>query len=416
MIFKNSKLFANELDQNDPLKSFRDQFYYPKDKNGEEVLYLCGNSLGLQPKSVRPLVEMELNVWEKDGVLGQHGRWEKFHEKLMANSARLVGAIPSEVVVMNALTVNINLLLISFYQPTKNRHKIIIEKGAFPSDQYAVESHFHLHGYDPKDSLIELTPRTGETTLRTDDIVNTINDVGEELATIIMGGVNYYTGQAFDMETITKAGKSVGAFVGFDLAHAAGNIDLNLHDWNVDFAAWCTYKYLCAGPGAPSGIFVNKKHHHWTGPRLVGWWGQNKQTRFDMGPDFDPIKTVEGWQISNAPVLGMAPLLASMQIYDDVGMIVICDKSKIMTGYMEFLLKENLPEINIITPNDPNQRGCQLSLVIPGGKAIFESISQKGVVCDWREPNVIRVAPHPLYNQYSEVYNFVQIILHTILG
>ena len=416
MIFKNSKLFANELDQNDPLKHYRDQFYYPKDENGEEVLYLCGNSLGLQPKSVRSFVEMELNVWEKDGVLGQHGRWEKFHEKLMENSARLVGAIPSEVVVMNALTVNINLLLISFYQPTINRHKIMIEKGAFPSDQYAVESHLHLHGFDPKDSLIELTPRTGETTLRTDDIVNTINDVGEELATIIMGGVNYYTGQAFDMETITKAGKSVGAFVGFDLAHAAGNIHLNLHEWNVDFAAWCTYKYLCAGPGAPSGIFVNKKHHHWTGPRLVGWWGQNKQTRFDMGPEFDPIQTVEGWQISNAPVLGMAPLLASMQIYDDVGMIAICDKSKKMTGYMEFLLKENLPEINIITPNDPNQRGCQLSLVIPGGKAIFESITQKGVVCDWREPDVIRVAPHPLYNQYSEVYNFVQIILHTILG
>lgn len=416
MIFKNSKLFANELDQNDPLKPYRDQFYYPKDENGEEVLYLCGNSLGLQPKSVRSFVEMELNVWEKDGVLGQHGRWEKFHEKLMANSARLVGANPSEVVVMNALTVNINLLLISFYQPTINRHKIMIEKGAFPSDQYAVESHLHLHGFDPKDSLIELTPRTGETTLRTEDIVDTINDLGEELATIIMGGVNYYTGQAFDMETITKAGKSVGAFVGFDLAHAAGNIHLNLHEWNVDFAAWCTYKYLCAGPGAPSGIFVNDKHHHWTGPRLVGWWGQNKQTRFDMGSDFDPIQTVEGWQISNAPVLGMAPLLASMKIYDDVGMIAICDKSEKMTGYMEFLLKENLPEINIITPNGPNQRGCQLSLVIPGGKAIFESITQKGVVCDWREPDVIRVAPHPLYNQYSEVYNFVQIILHTILG
>ena len=416
MIFKNSKLFANELDQNDPLKPYRDQFYYPKDENGEEVLYLCGNSLGLQPKSVRSFVEMELNVWEKDGVLGQHGRWEKFHEKLMENSARLVGAIPSEVVVMNALTVNINLLLISFYQPTINRHKIMIEKGAFPSDQYAVESHLHLHGFDPKDSLIELTPRTGETTLRTEDIVDTINDLGEELATIIMGGVNYYTGQAFDMETITKAGKSVGAFVGFDLAHAAGNIHLNLHEWNVDFAAWCTYKYLCAGPGAPSGIFVNEKHHHWTGPRLAGWWGQNKQTRFDMGSDFDPIQTVEGWQISNAPVLGMAPLLASMKIYDDVGMIAICDKSEKMTGYMEFLLKENLPEINIITPNGLNQRGCQLSLVIPGGKAIFESITQKGVVCDWREPDVIRVAPHPLYNQYSEVYNFVQIILHTILG
>ena len=416
MIFKNSKLFANELDQNDPLKPYRDQFYYPKDENGEEVLYLCGNSLGLQPKSVRSFVEMELNVWEKDGVLGQHGRWEKFHEKLMANSARLVGANPFEVVVMNALTVNINLLLISFYQPTINRHKIMIEKGAFPSDQYAVESHLHLHGFDPKDSLIELTPRTGETTLRTEDIVDTIIDLGEELATIIMGGVNYYTGQAFDMETITKAGKSVGAFVGFDLAHAAGNIHLNLHEWNVDFAAWCTYKYLCAGPGAPSGIFVNDKHHHWTGPRLVGWWGQNKQTRFDMGPEFDPIQTAEGWQISNAPVLGMAPLLASMKIYDDVGMIAICDKSEKMTGYMEFLLKENLPGINIITPNGHNQRGCQLSLVIPGGKAIFESITQKGVVCDWREPDVIRVAPHPLYNQYSEVYNFVQIILHTILG
>ena len=415
-MYENTRSFADLEDQRDPLRSYREKFHYPKNEKGENVIYFCGNSLGLQPKSVRSFIEKELALWEKDGVLGQHSRWEHFHERLTHLTAHIVGAKESEVVVMNALTVNLHLLLVSFYQPNNKRNKIVIEKGAFPSDQYAIKSQIKYHGFDPKDCLIEIEPKHDSKILETKDIIDTILQVGDELATILFGGVNYYTGQAFDIKSITETGKTVGAFVGFDLAHAAGNIDLNLHDWNVDFAAWCTYKYLCAGPGAPSGIFVNEKHHHWTGPRLAGWWGQNKQTRFDMMPDFDPIQTVEGWQISNAPVLGMAPLLASMKIYDDVGMIAICDKSEKMTGYMEFLLEENLSEINIITPNDPNQRGCQLSLVIPGGKAIFESISQKGVVCDWREPDVIRVAPHPLYNQYSEVYNFVQIILHTILG
>ena len=407
MIYENSQSFAEQLDQNDPLRSYREKFHYPKNENGKDVIYLCGNSLGLQPKSVRSFVEKELFVWEKEGVMGQHGRWEKFHERLTQSSAKLVGAKPSEVVVMNALTVNIHLLLISFYQPTEKRKKIMIEKGAFPSDQYAVESQIKLHGFDPNEWLIELGPRVGETTLRTEDILQSITKTGDELATIIIGGVNYYTGQAFDMQAIAKAGQSVGAYVGFDLAHAAGNLLLELHEWNVDFAAWCTYKYLCAGPGAPSGVFIHVLHHDWSGSRLAGWWGQNKQTRFDMGPEFDPIQTAEGWQISNAPVMGMAPLLASMEIFEDVGMVEIREKGDKLTGFLEFLLKENFPQVSIITPED---RGCQLSLVIPGGRSIFETISEKGVVCDWREPDVIRVAPHPLFNTFSEVFRFVKIL------
>ncbi len=407
MKFENTRLFAEQLDQNDPLISYREKFHYPINENGNEVLYLCGNSLGLQPKSVRFFVEKELAVWEKEGVLGQHGRWEKYHERLIDSSARLVGANPSEVVVMNALTVNLHFLLISFYQPTSTRNKIMIEKGAFPSDQYAVESQIKLHGLDPKKCLIELTPKEGEKTLQTENILQAIEDNSGELATILLGGVNYYTGQAFDMKTLTEAGQKVGAFVGFDLAHAAGNLVLELHDWNVDFAAWCTYKYLCAGPGAPSGVFIHVRHHDWSGSRLAGWWGQNKQTRFDMGPEFDPIQTAEGWQISNAPVMGMAPLLASMEIFEDVGMVEIREKGDKLTGFLEFLLKENFPQVSIITPED---RGCQLSLVIPGGRSIFETISEKGVVCDWREPDVIRVAPHPLFNTFSEVFRFVKIL------
>ena len=398
------------MDQDDPLGSYQDKFHYPKNDNKENVIYFSGNSLGIQPKSVRKYVEKELNVWEREGLLGQHSRWENFHERLIENTARLVGAQPSEVVVMNALTVNIHLLLVSFYQPNENRKKIIIEEGTFPSDQYAIKSQIKFHGFDPQDTLIELSPRKGEDTLRTKDILAAVRDINEELATVILGGVNYYTGQAFDMQSITKAGHKAGAFVGFDLAHGAGNLEMNLHDWNVDFAAWCSYKYLCAGPGSPAGIFIHKIHHHWTGPRLTGWWGHNKNTRFKMGPDFDPIQTAEGWQISNAPVMGMAPLLAAMEIFDEVGMAAIRVKSEKLTGFLEYLIAKNLPAVAIITPVNPAERGCQLSLVVPEGKNTYEKILKKGVVCDWRKPDIIRVAPHPLFNRYTEVYDFVELL------
>jgi len=410
MTFENSRSFAKTLDQDDPLGSYREKFHYPKNETKENVIYFSGNSLGIQPKSVRKYVEKELYVWEREGLLGQHSRWENFHERLIETTAKLVGARPSEVVVMNALTVNIHLLLVSFYQPNENRKKIIIEEGTFPSDQYAIKSQIKIHGFDPQDTLIELSPRKGEDTLRTKDILAAVRDINEELATVILGGVNYYTGQAFDMQSITKAGHKAGAFVGFDLAHGAGNLEMNLHDWNVDFAAWCSYKYLCAGPGSPAGIFIHKIHHHWTGPRLTGWWGHNKNTRFEMGPDFDPIQTAEGWQISNAPVMGMAPLLAAMEIFDEVGMAAIRVKSEKLTGFLEYLIAENIPAVAIITPVNPAERGCQLSLVVPGGKNTYEKILKKGVVCDWRKPDIIRVAPHPLFNRYTEVYDFVELL------
>ena len=402
------------MDQDDPLGSYRDKFHYPKNYKKEKVIYFSGNSLGIQPKSVRKYVEKELYVWEKEGLLGQHRHWENFHERLIKNTARLVGAEPPEVVVMNALTVNIHLLLISFYQPSETRNKVIIEQGAFPSDQYAIKSQIKFHGLDPRKVLIELSPRKGEIKLRTKDILSAIRDVNEELATIIMGGVNYYTGQAFDLKSITKAGHKAGAFVGFDLAHGAGNLEMNLHDWGVDFAAWCSYKYLCAGPGSPAGIFIHKTHHNWTGPRLTGWWGHNKSTRFEMGPDFDPIHTAEGWQISNAPVIGMAPLLAAMEIFDEAGMAAIRHKSEKLTGFLEYLITENLPAISIITPEKLAERGCQLSLVAPGGENTFQKIREKGVVCDWRKPDVIRVAPHPLFNRYTEVYDFVKLLKQSL--
>ena len=415
MTYKNSRIFAETLDQDDPLGAYREKFHYPKNKNDNDLIYFSGNSLGLQPKSVRTFVENELDVWEKKGLLGQHSRWKNFHERLLENTARLVGGDSSEVVVMNALTVNIHFLLISFYQPTETRKKIMIEKGAFPSDQYAIKSQIEFHGLSPLDTLIELTPREGESILRTEDIIEAIKDANQELATVIFGNPNYYTGQVFDMQAITNVGHDVGAFVGFDLAHGTGNLVMNLHDWDVDFAAWCSYKYLCAGPGAPGGIFIHKRHHDWTNHRFAGWWGQNKETRFNMGPDFDPIKTAEGWQVSNAPVMGMAPLLAAMDIFDEVGMNAIRKKSEKLTGFLEYLVIKILPEVTIITPENSTERGCQLSLVVPGGKKIFDDLSNRGVVCDWRNPDVIRVAPHPLFNRYTEVYDFV-IMLKQILA
>ena len=410
MNYEASLSFAKQMDHNDPLKDYRRMFHFHR-MGGKEVIYFCGNSLGLMSKTTTEMVNKELEVWAKKGVIGQHTYWESYHEHLSKSTARLVGAKPSEVVVMNALTVNLHLLLISFYQPTGNRNKIVIEKGAFPSDQYAVESQIKLHGLNPKDVLLELSPREGEKTLHTEDILGTLKEHGDSIATILIGGVNYYTGQAFDMEAITKAGQKIGAYVGFDLAHAAGNIMLDLHDWGVDFAAWCSYKYLCAGPGSPGGLFIHEGHGNWDGPRLSGWWGHDKQTRFQMGPDFVPIKGAEGWQISNAPILAMACLRASMAIFDKVGMSLIRSKSEKLTGYMEFLMNTISNKVEIVTPTDATQRGSQLSLVMnKNGKDVFNQLGLQGVICDWREPDVIRVAPAPLYNSFIEVYRFYEIL------
>ena len=410
MNYEASLSFAEQMDQNDPLKDYRRMFHFHR-MGGKEVIYFCGNSLGLMSKTTTEMVNKELEVWANKGVIGQHTYWEPYHEHLSKSTARLVGAKPSEVVVMNALTVNLHLLLISFYQPTGNRNKIVIEKGAFPSDQYAVESQIKLHGLNPKDVLLELSPREGEKTLHTEDILETLKEHGDSIATILIGGVNYYTGQAFDMEAITKAGQKIGAYVGFDLAHAAGNIMLDLHDWGVDFAAWCSYKYLCAGPGSPGGVFIHERHGNWDGPRLSGWWGHDKQTRFQMGPDFVPIKGAEGWQISNAPILAMACLRASMAIFDKVGMSLIRSKSEKLTGYMEFLMNTISNKVEIVTPTDATQRGSQLSLVMnKNGKDVFNQLGLHDVICDWREPDVIRVAPVPLYNSFLEVYRFYEIL------
>ena len=413
MKFDLSKDCAIKLDKIDPLASFRKEFYYPKTNGNNEGIYLCGNSLGLQPKSASKHIKKELKIWEEKGALGQHSRWEHFHERLIESTARLVGAKNDEVVVMNALTVNLHLLMISFYQPNKNKNKIIIESGAFPSDQYAIDSQVKLHGLDPKDAIIELKPRNGENSIHTEDIIQTIDNYKNELSMVLMGGVNYYTGQAFDLKTITKSAHSVGAIAGFDLAHAAGNILLDLHNWNIDFAAWCSYKYLCAGPGAPSGIFIHEKHHEWDGPRLEGWWGNDKSTRFEMNRDFKPISTAEGWQISNAPIFGMAPLIASMDLFEKASMAKIYKKGQNLSDYLSYLLCEKTPEIKIITPND---HGCQLSLVVPNGRDVFKKLSNRGVVCDWREPDVIRFAPHPLFNSYLDLFHVVALLKESIDG
>ena len=407
MTYQRSRSFANSLDEQDSLRKYRDQFNYPKGNTGKDLIYFCGNSLGLQPKTASPYLLKELSVWAEKGVQGQEDRWVTFHERLAGSTAKLVGASNEEVVIMNALTVNIHLLMVSFYQPNDKKYKIMIEKDAFPSDHYAVQSQIRFHGYDPQLALVELAPRKDEKVLRHEDIISAIEEHGDELALIYFGGVNYYTGQAFDLKSITKAGKSKKAMVGFNLAHSVGNLPLRLHDWDIDFSAWCTYKYLCAGPGSPSGVFIHERYHNWDGPRFLGWWGHNKDSRFDMPSTFDPILTSEGWQISNAPVMGMAPLLASMDIYDEAGISAIRKKGKELASYMEYLIKELIPVVNIITPES---RGCQLSIVVPDGKDVFDYLSDQGVICDWRNPDVIRVAPHPLYNTFTEVFDFVNIL------
>lgn len=416
---------AERLDDADVLKDFRDAFYIPKHTDGNESLYFCGNSLGLQPKATRKYIEQELEDWAKLGVEGHfHARnpWMPYHEFLTESTARIVGALPSEVVNMNHLSVNLHLLMVSFYRPLTGKAAILIEKGAFPSDRYAVESQIKFHGYDPNAELLEIAPRAGENTLRTEDILHYIQEHGHRIALILMGGVNYYTGQAFDMKAITAAGHQQNCRVGFDLAHAAGNIVLHLHDWNVDFAAWCTYKYLNGGPGGVGGCFIHEKHHKdHTLPRFAGWWGQNKEIRFQMGPDFHPIETAEGWQLSNAPVLSMAALNASMELFDRAGMQALSMKSKQLTAYAEFLIhahnETTSGKVEIITPKEPKERGCQLSLRAGGakGRVVFDALIKAGVIADWRYPDVIRIAPVPLYNTFRDVYDFTHR-LYSILN
>ncbi|MFN0200790.1 MAG: kynureninase [Bacteroidia bacterium] len=416
-MYQNNAEFAAQLDAADELREIRDLFHLPLQDNGKPYIYLCGNSLGCQPKSVKRYIETELEDWAKMGVEGHlHARnpWLPYHEFLAESTAKLVGALPSEVVVMNSLTANLHFLMVSFYRPTAQKYKILIESDAFPSDYHAVLSQIRFHGYDPEKALIRFAPREGETLLRTEDILTYLETEGEEIALVLLGGVNYYTGQAFDIETITQKAHEKNIFIGWDLAHATGNLVLKLHDWQVDFAAWCSYKYLNAGPGAVGGCFIHEKHvKNPDIPRFAGWWGHDKVTRFQMRHVFDPIPTAEGWQLSNAPVFTMAALRASMEIFDSVGMEKLKAKSLQLTGFLEYLLSQ-LPEtlpVEIITPKDPTERGCQLSIrTLRNGKALFEKISAKGVICDWREPDVIRVAPVPLYNSFSDVFEFVELL------
>jgi len=422
--FENSLDFAHQLDAQDPLKSFRERFHFPT-FHEKTVRYFTGNSLGLQPKTVKEYILQELEDWQKYGVEGHFlakRPWYAYHENLTDKVARIVGAKPVEVVVTHSLTTNLHLLMVSFYQPKGKRTKILCEAKAFPSDQYALESQVKFHGLDLAEHLVEVGPRAGEQLIREEDILAKIEELGEELALVMIGGVNYYTGQLFDMRTITQAAHSVGAIAGFDLAHAAGNINLNLHDWGVDFAAWCGYKYLNSSPGGVSGMFVHERHANRPElPRFAGWWGYDKSKRFLMEPGFIPMEGAEGWQLSNAPVLGMAAHLASVDIFDEAGMERIGQKRDVMTAYLEFVI-DDISEKNkdrvsfeLITPRDKTKRGAQLSIMAKGqGKALFDALSDLGVVADWREPNVIRVAPAPLYNSFEDCYWFGQLLQEAI--
>lgn len=412
MNFENSPGFAEALDKSDVLAPFRAEFLFPKNAQGEPLVYLCGNSLGLQPKAAADFLKVELEDWEKWGVEGHfHGRkpWFHYHKFLTENTAELVGAKPHEVVVMNQLTVNLHLLLVSFYRPDEDRFKIIMEAGAFPSDSYAIQSQVEFHGFDYDDAVIELKPREGEHTLRTEDIVAAIEENADQLALVFFSGVQYYTGQCFNMEAITQAAHKAGVPAGFDLAHAAGNVELKLHEWNVDFAAWCSYKYLNSGPGNVSGVFIHERHSlNPDTPRFAGWWGHKEDVRFKMQKGFIPEPGAAGWQLSNAPVFGMAVHRASLDLFHRAGMGNLTAKSRLLTGYLSFVIKEareNNPDLrfSIITPD--LERGCQLSLLTDeSGKQLFEYLEANDIVSDWREPNVIRMAPVPLYNSFTDIW------------
>lgn len=414
MIFEHNRGFAQRLDEDDSLKDFRQLFHFPTQKNGSDFLYFCGNSLGLQPRTAKQALDSELEDWANLGVEGHfHGKkpWFHYHKFLTEHSAELVGGRHHEVVIMNQLTVNLHLLMVSFYKPTKTRFKIIMEAGAFPSDMYAIESQVKFHGYDYDEAVIEIEPREGEHTLRTEDILRTIEENGEQTALVFFAGVQYYTGQFFEIEKITAAAHSVGAIAGWDLAHTAGNLPLKLHDWKVDFAAWCSYKYLNSGPGNVSGVFVHEKHGlDENTHRFAGWWGHKESERFQMKRGYIPEPGAAGWQMSNAPVFGMAVHLSSLEIFHKAGMENIRAKSKILTAYLQETLKyvqNNNPAIdfNVITPENPEHRGAQLSILVKeNGKALFDYITENGVIADWREPNVIRLAPAALYNSFTDIY------------
>ena len=424
MTFQNTREFAQQLDAQDELKNYRNEFIFPQHE-GKNVIYFTGNSLGLQPKSAKKYVDDVMNDWANLAVEGHfysEKPWWDYHERFANPLSKIVGALPTEVTVMNTLTVNLHLLMVSFYRPTKTRYKIICEEKAFPSDQYMFQSQVHFHGYKPEDAIVEIKRRNGEHNIRLEDVAAKIEEVGEELALVLIGGVNYYTGQVFDMKTITAAGHKAGAYVGWDLAHAAGNIKLELHDWNVDFAAWCSYKYMNSGPGNVSGCFIHEKHHNNIDlPRFAGWWGHNKERRFKMEPSFDPIRGADGWQISNLPVLSLAPYLAAVEMFDEIGMDVLIKKRDNITSYLEFILheidKEVVSSFEIITPSNPAERASQLSVLLHGeGRSLFDYLMKKGVITDWREPNVIRLAPVPLYTSYEDMYDFGQILKAGILN
>jgi kynureninase len=419
MNFENALEFARQLDQQDPIKDFRNRFFIPQHE-GRDKIYFDGNSLGLQPKTTKEYVMQELEDWARlagEGHFNALRPWLPYHEIFPKQLSKIVGCLPEEVVVMNSLTVNLHLLLVSFYRPTKQRYKIICEAKTFPSDQYAFESQVKYHGLDPDDAIIEVKPRPGEYTIRTEDILSAIKEHGDAIALVLFSGINYYTGQLFDMKAITEAGHAAGGVVGFDLAHAAGNIELQMHDWDVDFACWCTYKYLNSGPGSVGGVYIHQKHaSNRDLPRFAGWWGYLKETRFQMEKGFKAIPTAEGWQLSNAPVLSMAAHKASLDIFEESGMEALVKKMKLLSSFLIFILEDASKKfpgkpIRVITSTNENERGCQVSFIVKDkGKQLYEWLITKGVSAGWREPEVIRVAPVPLYNSFEEVWQFGNIV------
>jgi kynureninase len=420
--FQTDETFARHLDANDPLGRYREQFHLPRRPDGEPVIYFCGNSLGLQPKAVRGLLEQELDDWARlavDAHFKAKTPWYSYHEVFREAGARLVGAKPGEVVMMNSLTINLHLMMATFYRPTTERYKIVMEDPTFPSDLYAIKSQLRAHGVDPIDGLLLLKPRHREHILRVDDIEAFLESRGREVALVLLSGVNFFTGQWFDMQRITTAAKRQGSVVGWDLAHAAGNVVLELHDWGVDFAVWCSYKYLDSGPGAVGGCFVHEAHgHNLNLPRLAGWWGNDPATRFQMHlqSEFVPRAGADGWQVSNPPVFAMVPLRASLALFDEAGMPALRAKSECLTRYLEYLLDQSPGgSFELITPRDPAERGCQLSiLVYEGPKELRRRLDTEGVACDFREPNVIRVAPVPLYNTFHEVWTLAQVLVRQL--